>query len=185
MTVGDMRLKGEAALVVIDVQTRLVPVMEPRLFGTMLENLKRLGAACAALDLPVVMTEQYPKGLGPTVESVANAFPGVTALAKTTFSIAATPSIRAAIEDLKRPKLILAGMESHVCVYQTVRDLAPTYEVHVLKDALAARTVENFEVGLGLIARAGGIVSSAEAVLFDLLGEAGTDAFKLVSTLIR
>ncbi|MBK8015016.1 MAG: isochorismatase family protein [Deltaproteobacteria bacterium] len=181
----NLKLRGEAALVVIDVQDRLAPVMDPSLFESMIANLKRLGAARTALDLPVVMTEQYPKGLGPTLPAVVEAFPDVERLDKVTFSLAGTPRIETALSALGRPKLIVAGMEAHVCVYQTVRDLAERYELHVLKDALAARTRENFDVGLRLIERAGGVITSTETVLFDLLGQAGTEAFKLVSRLVR
>jgi nicotinamidase-related amidase len=173
-------------LLVVDVQERLAPAMHPELYGPLVENLRRFGAARSVLDLPVIATEQYPKGLGPTVEPVRGAFEGVVALEKMTFSAFADDAIRQAIEASGRRTVIVSGMETHICVYQTARDLAGAgYGVHVLADAVASRSRQSYEVGLDLIQRAGAVVTTTETVLFDRIGRAGTDAFKLVSKLVR
>jgi isochorismate hydrolase len=174
-----------AMLLVIDVQERLASAMHPELLGPLLENLTRLGKASELLELPVLMSEQYPKGLGQTVDQVKAAFPRAAALAKMSFDAVGDDAIRGEVAKLARPKIIVAGMEAHICVYQTVRSLAKDHEVHVLRDAVASRTVENHGVGLKLAEAAGAVVTSTETVLFDLLGKAGTDAFKTISKLVR
>ncbi len=176
---------GKTALVIIDVQERLAPAMAPEQYEPLVRNLERFGAARQALELPVVITEQYPKGLGPTVEPLRKAYEGINRLPKVTFSGMADEAIASAIAQTGAEQVVIAGMETHICVYQTARDLAEKYKVHVLTDAVASRTQKNYEIGLGLIEASGGLLTSTEVVLFDLLGRAGGDAFKLVSKLIR
>lgn len=183
-----MRLsERDTFLLVLDVQERLAPAMHPELGGPLMDNLKRFGEARRVLDLPVVVTEQYPKGLGPTVEPIRDAFEGINAVDKVEFSAWQGERTRAAIEALAgRRCAVLAGMETHICVYQTAQDLLEAgFEVHVLADAVASRTERNYQVGLDLIRNAGGVITSTEVVLFDLLRRAGTDAFKVVSKLVR
>ncbi len=122
----------DTLLLVIDVQERLAPAMAPERFGRMLDNLERLGAAAKVLQLPTVLTEQYPKGLGPTVSSVRTAFEAVPALSKTSFSAMGDPEIAKAVQFAGKSTVLVAGMETHVCVWQTVRDLLPTHRVHLV-----------------------------------------------------
>ena len=178
--------RQDALLLVIDVQERLAPAMAPSLMGRMLANLERLGAARGVLEVPALLTEQYPKGLGPTVGAVQAAFEGVAPLDKLSFSACGDPGISAAIAALGKRTILVAGMETHVCVWQTVRHLrADGLAVHVLADAVASRTEDNYRIGLGLMERAGAVVTSTEVVLFDMLEAAGTDAFKAVSRLVK
>jgi nicotinamidase-related amidase len=182
----DLTLRtDDTLLLVIDVQERLAPAMDGALLPRLLANLERLGKASAILGLPVILTEQYPKGLGPTLDAVKRDFADRPVLEKTCFDAAKDEATAMAIADLGRPKIIVAGMETHVCVYQTVRSLAATHTVHVLADAVASRTLDNYETGLRLARAAGGLVTSTEVVLFDLLGRAGTDAFRAISRLVR
>lgn len=183
-----MRLsERDTFLLVLDVQERLAPAMLPERGGPLMENLRRLGEARKVVDLPVVVTEQYPKGLGPTVEPIRDAFEGVTAVDKVEFSAWQGEKTRQAIEALAgRRCAVIAGMETHICVYQTAHDLLEAgFQVHVLADAVTSRTEQNYQIGLDLIREAGGIVTSTEVVLFDLLRRAGTDAFKTISKLVR
>lgn len=172
-------------LLVIDVQERLAPAMEPELFRRATANLVRLGQAARLLGVPALISEQYPKGLGPTIPEVKSAFEGAPIFEKAVFDAAREPVIQEAIRGLQRPTVLVAGIEAHICVYQTVRSLAKTHAVHVLCDGVASRTRENMEVGLELAVAAGAVLSSTETVLFDLLERAGTDAFKAISKLLR
>jgi nicotinamidase-related amidase len=179
--VSSPRLDPErATLVVVDVQEG---------FRKAIEGFEQLAAAtstmlrgAAVLGVPVVITEQYPRGLGPTVPEVAEELPeGVEPIAKTVFSAAAADGF-----DLRgRDQAILCGIEAHVCVNQTVLDLlAAGIEVHVVRDAVGSRTAENRELGLAKAERAGAWQTSVETALFELLGEAGGEDFKAVQGLV-
>jgi nicotinamidase-related amidase len=160
--------------------------MEEGLKERLLHNLRRLGEASPLLELPVLISEQYPKGLGPTVAEVKAAFPTAVPLEKISFDATGDPGIAAQLARLDRPIVLVAGMETHICVYQTVRSLASRgLSVHLLTDAVASRTMHNHEVGLELAERAGAIPTSTETVLFDMLERAGTDAFRTISKLVR
>jgi nicotinamidase-related amidase len=174
---------------IVDFQERLAAAMPPgerqeceRNVLTLIEVAKRLG-------LPVMLSEQYPKGLGATVPSIAAALGGVAGLErieKLEFACTDSAAFRAPYDKFGREQWIVAGMEAHVCVYQTVRgliDLGAT--VHVPGDAVISRAAANHRIGLGLVERAGAVVTSTEVVAFDLLQRAGTDDFKAISKLIR
>lgn len=176
----------DSALVVIDVQERLLHVVDPSLREPLVANLVRWGAARTILELPVLLTEQYAKGLGHTVPVVREAFDGVRTLEKMTFSAFEDDGIVARLDTLAPRNLIVTGVETHVCVFQSVRSLlARGHTVFVVKDAVASRTRDNYEVGLALAQAAGAIVTSTEAVLFDLVQRAGTDTFRAISKLVR
>jgi nicotinamidase-related amidase len=176
----------DTLLLIVDVQERLAPAMNPELYGALIENVRRFGAARSVLDLATVVTEQYPKGLGATVAPIRDAFEGVAAHKKISFSAMGDEGIAKAIEAAGRQSVVVAGMETHICVYQTVRDLVDAgFRVHVLADAVASRSRDNHAIGLALMEKAGASISSTEMVLFDLLGRAGTDAFKTISKLVR
>src|SRR5688572_26242991 len=168
----------DTVLLVVDIQERLAPAMDAVLYEMLMENMRRFGAARSVLELPVVITEQYPKGLGPTVPAIREAFEGVRALEKISFSAVGDDGIAKHLASLGRKTVVVAGMETHICVYQTARDLVGAgYRVHVLADGVASRTEDNYSIGLALMEKAGAAISSTETVLFDLLGRAGTDAF--------
>jgi len=177
---------SQAALLVIDVQDRLFAAMDEELREHNLSRMIALVGGALALDLPVVCTEQYPKGLGPTVTALSDALVGITPLAKTSFSCLGDAEIQSAIRDTGRSQWIVAGMETHICVLQTVRDLrAAGQSVHVVADACLSRTPLDMSIGLDRAAALGAHVSSTETVLFDALGAAGGEAFKTISRLIR
>ena len=181
----ELKLSPEdTLLLVIDVQERLLPAMNERFRDRLVENLVKLGRARECLGFPVLMTEQYPQGLGATVAAVKAAFPDAAPLPKMCFSVDGDVAIQRALREANRPNIVVAGMETHICVYQSVRALAASHRVHVLSDAVASRRVEDRDVGLELMARAGGIVTSTEVVLFDFLERAGTEAFKLLSHIL-
>jgi nicotinamidase-related amidase len=182
----DLALKpSTSALFIVDVQEKLGAAMNADLYRRVLENLHRLGHAAGLLGVPVIISEQYPKGLGHTVTEVREAFPHALVLHKTSFDALGERTIAEAVKTLERSRIVVAGMEAHICVYQTVRSLSRDHHVQVIRDAVASRTMENFEVGLDLSRASGATITSTETVLFDWLGVAGTEEFKAISKLVR
>lgn len=179
----------DVALLVIDVQERLIAAMPDAARAAVERNLITLAAAAERFALPVIISEQYPRGLGRTTPSVAGAFEpvkGVCTFEKVEFALTQAPAWREAVGDQPRRTWIVTGMETHVCVFQTVRALREAGNtVHVVQDAVASRTDANWQNGLDLCERAGAIVTNTETVVFDLLGKAGTDDFKILSRLIK
>jgi nicotinamidase-related amidase len=177
------------ALLVIDVQERLALAMPDTARASVERNLITLAVAAERFALPVIVTEQYPRGLGRTTASVAGALEpvkGVCYFEKVEFAATAAPAWREAITGMTRRQWIVTGMETHVCVYQTVRALrAEGHAVHVISDAVASRTDANWRNGLDLCERTGAVITNTETVVFDLLGKAGTDDFKVLSRLVK
>jgi nicotinamidase-related amidase len=178
----DLLARSDAMLVVVDVQERINAVMADQ---GHLPRIAVLIEACAALDVPVIATEQYPKGLGPTVPSVAAPLPAPP-LIKDTFSCAREPAVRAAIDAAGRRQAVVAGIEAHVCVVQTALDLvAAGLQVHVPHDEVSSRRLADKAWALNRMAAAGVIVTTTESALFELLERCGTDEFRAVSRMIR
>ena len=176
-------LREDTALLVLDVQERLAAAMEPEVLSRMLRRLGALIEGARVLGLPIVVTEQYPKGLGRTVASIRDRLGDVPAVEKIRFS-AVDPAVRERLAG--RRHVLVAGMETHVCVYQTVRDLVSEGRQPVLcVDAVLSRHPVDREAGLDLARAAGATLASVEAVLFDLLGAAGTEEFKRISALVK
>ena len=179
--------RANAVLVVIDVQERLMPVIDDA--GFILRNIERLIRGCARLGVPAILTEQYVKGLGPTVAGVRQAFEETTGyrpLEKSCFSAHGCEPFAAQLAALERKQIIVTGVEAHVCVYQTCRDLlAAGFEVTIVADAVSSRTVRNRTIALERLLRDGAKLSSTEMLLFELLVTAGTDEFKYVSALVK
>ena len=168
--------RNRAALLVVDVQEGFRPYES---FAGVASACAKLVQAARILDVPTIVSEQYPKGLGHTAPEVG--LEDEQAISKTVFSAA-----RADGFDLHgRSQAIVCGIEAHVCVSQTVHDLlAAGVEVHVPADAVGSRHEIDYERGLARMQRAGAVVSTVEAVLFELLERAGTPEFKAVQTLI-
>jgi nicotinamidase-related amidase len=177
--------RATAAVLVVDIQARLTPAMPPETLARVVKYSRALLGAARELGLPVLATEQYPKGLGPLVPEIRELLPSPP-LEKVHFSCGADPAFAAALARTGRRQIVVCGMETHVCVFQTVRDLAAAgYEVHVCADAVSSRTEEHRRVGLELCREAGAVVSLAETAIFDLLHRAATDEFRKVSPLVR
>jgi nicotinamidase-related amidase len=186
-TAADLHLDpAQTGLLLVDWQERLAAAM-PAVERDHRQNVGHLLHLAGALGLPVVVSEQYPKGLGATLAELAVALPeGTPVLAKTRFSAWGDAAVRAAMEATGRRTWLVVGMETHVCVFQTVRDLkAAGLAVQVPADAVVSRTEENWRAGLALCAAAGAVVTVTEAALFDLLGEAKGEAFKAISRRIK
>ncbi len=185
---------ARAVVVIVDVQERLAAAMPAQPMAQLARNVGILLEMARRLSVPVVVSRQYPKGLGPTVPEIAAAIERCQAevpvhhLDKIEFSAPQAPAFSAIANQLGpvRDQWIVTGMETHVCVYQTVRDLCERgNSVHVPQDAVCSRTKPNWQVGLRVAERAGAIVSSTEVVVFDALMRAGSDDFKALSRLIK
>lgn len=179
---------SRAALLVIDIQDKLIAAMPAAVAPQVVKNTKVLVETATRLGFPVVVSQQYPKGLGQTVPELAEVLPpGTHRFDKLGFSAAcAQPFTELRMTTLAgRDQWIVTGMEMHVCVYQTVRDLVPHAAVHVVADATASRTHANWRAGLELVDRLGAINTTTEVCVFDLLERAGTDNFKALSKAIK
>lgn len=185
--IQDQRLSPEeSALIIVDVQEKLMAAMEADVRSQVISRIRTLIEAAKRLNFPVIATEQYPKGLGPTVNEIAESLPDFSPMEKLTFSCCGAEQFLPHLRELGRTKLILTGSETHVCCYQTAMDLIENgFIVHAVADALCSRAKLNWEMGLGSMNRAGALTTTTEQVLFDLLRTAGTEDFKTLSRLIR
>ena len=177
--------RNKAVLVVIDVQEKLCRAMNPDVLTTLTANATILLEAAKELGLPVIGTEQYVKGLGETLDVLKKQLPA-SALEKMTFSCCGDGNFVTSLKATGRTQVIITGMETHVCVLQTVLELLEAgYTVHVVRDAVMSRKRENWQTGLEVAAAAGAVLTSTEAALFQLLKVAGTEEFKKLSKLVR
>lgn len=176
--------RRSAGLILIDLQERLVPAMcnaEP-----MVANCVRLARGAALLAVPIWVTEQYRKGLGPTVAAVAEATPGVVPVEKLTFSAWAAEGLSESVAARGVQELVVCGIESHVCVLQTcLQILESGRRVWVVADATTSRGPDNHRLALERLRSAGAGVVTTEMVLFELLERAGTEEFKKVQALVK
>jgi len=185
-TAAALQLNREDCLfTLVDWQERLVVAMDEGRRTEAERNAARLLEGAGTLGLPVLATEQYPRGLGPTIEPLRTLLADPP-IEKTAFACTGAPAYVEALEASGRRQVVVFGMETHVCVYQTVRQLlAEGYAVHVPVDAVLSRTADNRQVGLELCQQAGAVLTSTETLLFDLLGGAGAEGFKAISRLVR
>jgi nicotinamidase-related amidase len=173
-------------LVVVDVQERLFNAMDAERRDDMMGNLKILVSAARRLDVPVLVTEQYPKGLGRTLPELRALLPDVVPLEKTTFSCADAGGFLETLRGLGADHVILAGLEAHVCVLLTALALlAQGVRVSIVADAVCSRRAATMEIGLAQARQAGAVITGTETVVFQLLGRADTDAFRELSKMLR
>jgi nicotinamidase-related amidase len=171
-------------LVVIDVQDRLFRVMPDR--EALAASLRKLIKGALVLGVPVIFTEQNPRGLGPTIAELASLVPGIQPIPKLSFSGCGDERFRRELEALGRRQVLLAGIELHICVYQTALDLlASGYEVQVVADCVASRRAEDKEIGLAKLRDSGAGLATAEMALFELLKTAEGDVFKEISRIVK
>ena len=181
-----MRLqRANTILLIIDVQEKLMAVIDGA--KGVLRNIDRLVRGAEILGVPVLVTEQYVKGLGPTVDSIREALgERYRPIEKDCFSAHGCAAFAAQLAALERTQIVVAGVETHVCVYQTVMDLlAAGLEVTVAADAVSSRTAENRKIALDRLISEGAKLSSTEMALFELTGVSGTDEFRAIARLIK
>lgn len=176
----------KTALVVVDVQERLSAAMPEPQLTQVLRACTILGEAARLLGAPILITEQYPKGLGPTLASVTQVVGEAPRFEKTEFSACDATGFGDALGETNAEAAVVVGMESHVCVYQTVRDLVSRgLDVYVPIDGVSSRRDDHRDTGLALCERAGAVRTTAESVVFDWLEKAEGDDFKRISKLVR
>ena len=171
-------------LLIVDVQGRLAQgVFKP---ADLEKNISKLIRACSILDVPVLVTEQYPKGLGHTIDSLRELLPDNVPVEKLSFSCCGNAEFMRQLRSFNRNDILVAGIETHVCVYQTAVDLIEFgYTVHLVTDAVSSRTEENKQLGIRCIEKAGASLTSSEMAVFELLRVAEGDRFKAISKIIK
>lgn len=168
----------------IDIQDRLVGMLKNR--EEIAKNNSILAKAAKILGVPVIASEQYPNGLGSTILEVREYLNTENILEKTSFSALATDTIKAKLESLNRKKVVLTGIETHICVYQTARALLDAgYEVYVVKNACSSRSSKDYRTALELMRDYGVKLTCVETVLFELLGSSKHPNFKEIQALIK
>jgi nicotinamidase-related amidase len=176
--------RDRSLLVVVDVQEAFRPAVLD--FDRVAGNVATLVQGAQVLGMPVLVTEQYPKGLGRTVPEVSRHLNGVEPIEKLCFSAVGSDEFAGRLNETGRNQVLLSGIESHVCVSQTADDLlGGGNEVHVAQDAVSSRTEDNRHLGLHKMERAGAVITSVETALFELLRMAGTPEFKEIQKLIK
>jgi len=176
--------REKSCLLIVDVQEKLAPAMAES--AAVIRNAGILMQAAARLAVPLVVSEQYPQGLGATVPELRALAPDSARIAKLSFSCAADPALQQRIEEAQRSLLVIAGMEAHVCVLQSALGFRRAgYGVVVVADAVSSRMPANREAALQRLRENGVEVATTEMVLFEWLGQAGTPEFKELSRLIR
>ncbi|MBF0558483.1 MAG: hydrolase [Nitrospirae bacterium] len=176
--------KKESLLLIVDIQEKLAVTMEMR--DTVINNCLHLIELAKMQNIPVLLTEQYPKGLGQTVGEIREALAAYQPVEKVAFDCCGEPAFMASIKALNKKTVILAGMETHICVLQTCASLLDKgFNVHLVQDAVCSRTRDNWKVGTEFMRDAGAIITCTETVLFQLLRVAGTEEFKAISKRIK
>ncbi|MDG1894030.1 MAG: isochorismatase family protein [Fuerstiella sp.] len=181
--------RRQSQLLVVDVQQRLMPVIHAA--DRIESRIVLLLDAAAVLDVPVIVSEQYPKGLGPTVDSVAQhqisrrRFEKIRFSAAEEFQALCVSADPATAVD-RCDQVIIVGIEAHICVLQTAMDLlAQGYRVFVVEDAVSSRRESDHRTAMNRMRDAGAVVCTAESVVFEWCEEAGTDEFRAISRLVR
>ncbi len=175
---------ANTVLILIDFQERLFPVMYDK--EKLLQNVIKLIKGAKVLEIPIILTEQYPKGLGSTIPEVKELIPDVKPVEKVCFSCTDESAFNQALKSLKRKQVLIAGIEAHICVYQTAMALAREgYEVQVVADCIASRDPENRVAALTKMGMAGISPTTTEMALFELVKVAQGDKFKQISSIVK
>lgn len=176
--------REKSLLVVIDVQERLLPVMSDP--DRVLDRAVRAVKGCAALGVPILVTEQVPAALGPTVEALREALEPYEPITKDSFSCCGERAFVEAVDRIDPREVLLSGIESHVCVFQTARALIEAgRRVHILSDAVDSRDPENRAVALRRMEKEGAIPSSVEMALFEMLKGASAPEFRKIVKIVK
>lgn len=174
----------QAFLLIVDVQEAFRKQLKD--LDNLTRNITILAEAAKILKVPVVLTEQYPQGLGKTMAEIAACLGEHKYFEKTAFSCCQANGFMDMLEGLGRMQAIVCGIEAHVCVNLTVHELLSNdYQVHIVSDAIASRAQRNRDIGWEKMISSGAVPSSVEMALFEMLGESGTEQFKAVQRLVK
>jgi nicotinamidase-related amidase len=178
--------REEAVLVIVDVQDVLMKKMDQEVRKKVIGNIKTLLAFAKKMAIPILITEQYPKGLGKTVPEIRMELGSILPIEKLSFSCCGVEAFNEKLNRSGRKQVILTGIETHVCVLQTADDLMQKgYQVHVVADATCSRRKLDWEIGLRWMEKKGAMISTTEIIAFRLLKEAGTEEFRGLSKLLK
>jgi nicotinamidase-related amidase len=171
-------------LIVVDVQGKLAHAMAAK--EKFFDNLIKMIKGAQILGIPILLTEQNPKGLGPTIPEVADLLKNLKPISKYSFSCCDNDRFMQALDSLGPKNILIAGIETHICVFQTARDLANLqYRVQIVADAVSSRTIENNQIGLEKCKNTGAELTSVETILFELLKDAQQSEFKEILELVK
>ncbi len=178
-------IKEETCAVIIDIQEKLFPVMSN--CEQLLDRCSILVQGLKILQIPIIVTEQYPKGLGHTVSALHDILPEKTeTIEKTSFSCVGSNQFLSKLNWFNKDNVLVFGIESHVCVLQTVIDLIDAGKTPiVIKDCISSRNISDMDIALLRMQKEGAIISTSESILFELCQKAGTDRFKAISKLVK
>ncbi len=172
------------ALLVVDIQVKLIRAMAEK--ESLVTNVQKLIAGMKVLGIPVIITEQYPQGLGATIPEITTLLTEIKPITKMSFSCCGNEDFLQKVKGLNRKQLLIAGIEAHVCVYQTVRDLLIMgYEVQTVADCVSSRTLENKTIALAKMRDNGAQTTSMETALFEPLKTAESKYFKEISRIVK
>ena len=178
-----LKKKG-SVLVVVDVQEKLLPAIHE--FASVLERSVKMVKVAQMLEVPILFTQQYTKGLGGTHSALTSLFPKFTFVEKTSFNCFGEPKFAERLAELNAKTLVIVGTEAHICVCQTALDaLQRGFDVHVVADAVGSRTTQNKEIGLGRIRQAGGIITGTELTIYEWIERADSEAFRKMLPLLK
>ncbi len=173
-----------AALVIVDVQGRLATLMYNR--EEFYRNLVKMIRGAQVLEIPIIWNEQLPDKLGETISEIRELLPGRSPLVKSTFSCCGNRDFIKVLDDCGRREILLVGMETHICVYQSARDLLNAgYKVHLVADAVSSRFEENRRVGIEAMKDMGASVTTVEMALFEMLQVAEGDRFRKIIQIVK
>ncbi len=176
--------RNDAAVVVIDLQEKLMPVMHDN--EKLEDKAVRFIKGIRALDIPVIITQQYTKGIGKTIPSVAEALGEFHHIEKNTFSCMANDEFTKSIERLGKKNIIVCGTEAHICVQQTVLQLLEAgYNTYLVADCVGSRSEEDRFWGITRMGNAGAVITTYESVLYELLRDSKAPGFKAVSAIVK
>jgi len=178
--------KENTALLIVDIQDRLAAAMKDKVREDVIKNCLNLIALSKMISIPIILTEQYPKGLGQTVAEIKEALAEYKPIEKIAFNCCYEQNFLDEIKKLNKKTILLTGMETHICVLQTCAGLLQEgYYVHLVRDAVCSRLKENWKTGIEFMRNAGAVITCTETVLFQLLKVAGTEEFKAISKRIK
>ena len=179
-----MLKKNDCILIIIDIQEKLLKAVYNPVF--VLSSALKITKTANVLNIPTVITEQYPKGLGATIEEIKNEFPSVTPIEKTSFSALKENGFSEFIRSFNKKQIILCGIETHICVLQTASDLiSEGYEVYILQDCCSSRKEFEHNTGIELLRQYGAKITCSEIAIFEWLGSSKHPNFKEVQSFIK
>jgi nicotinamidase-related amidase len=174
----------DTVLVLVDIQGKLATLMHDK--ELFFANTAKLIKGARVLDIPIIWNEQIPEKLGRTVPEISEHLEGLSPLEKTTFSCCGNPDFMERLKSLEREQILLAGMETHVCVYQTALDLLPEgYEINLVTDATSSRSLDNKQVAIEEMQELGAKLTTVEMALFEMLRVAEGDKFKEIIKIVK